>query len=241
MKNITLAIGTHNRLEYTKRTVNSILRNTRIKYNLIIVDDNSTDGTIEYLKELDRLPQVSIYLQDSCGWICRTFNLKRKYACSKKTEFIMLLDNDIEVRPGWIGKAISAYRILQRGWKGKPVSILKLFNRGEKSYKEIYNIEGCRFARTNNAGGVGWLMETRLARQNLEHDLNNKIELGFGLGSNYIDNRNYRTRLSEQGFEDVLVLLEYPSLIDHIGIDGVHTNTKSCPRGARTPKDYWKF
>lgn len=241
MKTVTIAIGTYNRLKYTVRTVTSILTNTKIPYNMIIVDDNSDDGTKEYLEKLKSYSHIDIINKESNTWICHVFNLKRYYACQKNTEFIMLLDNDVEVQPGWLGKTISAYRILQRNWKGKPLSILKAFNRGEKVYNERYKYEGVRFARTNKAGGVGWLMESRVARLNIEIDLKNKIDLGYGLGINYIDNRNYRERLKRQGFESVLVLLEYPSLIDHIGEVGVHTNSKHYPRGAQTSSDYTSF
>ena len=47
----TLMIVTYNRLELTKRTFEKALSNAGCSYNLIIVDNNSEDDTVFWLKE----------------------------------------------------------------------------------------------------------------------------------------------------------------------------------------------
>ena len=46
----TLAIVTWNRLEYTKKLLDSLLRYTHLPHEFLIVDNASTDGTVEFLQ-----------------------------------------------------------------------------------------------------------------------------------------------------------------------------------------------
>jgi hypothetical protein len=43
-----------NQVEYTRQCLESVLRHTRPPYELLLVDNGSTDGTAEYLRELDQ-------------------------------------------------------------------------------------------------------------------------------------------------------------------------------------------
>jgi glycosyltransferase involved in cell wall biosynthesis len=52
MNELTLILLTYNRLAYLKKTVQSCIDQTNKKFNLIIVDNSSTDGTDEFLREL---------------------------------------------------------------------------------------------------------------------------------------------------------------------------------------------
>jgi len=55
---VTIIIPTFNRLELLKRAIASIEAQTYTNYELIIVDDASNDGTLEYLMTLDHLTLV---------------------------------------------------------------------------------------------------------------------------------------------------------------------------------------
>ena len=46
----SIVILAHNQLEYTKKCIESIFAHTREPFELIVVDNGSTDGTVEYLK-----------------------------------------------------------------------------------------------------------------------------------------------------------------------------------------------
>ena len=45
-----------NELEYTRQCLESVLRWTRPPYELILVDNGSTDGTLEYLRSIEGPP-----------------------------------------------------------------------------------------------------------------------------------------------------------------------------------------
>jgi len=94
-----------NNLEYTKEAVRSILDYTDIPYELIIIDNNSTDGTVEWLKEL----RNEMYIKD--GYIhtiiSNTENKGFPAAVNQGIKiavgnFICILNNDIIVTDGWL-------------------------------------------------------------------------------------------------------------------------------------------
>ena len=63
VNNLIFAITTYNRINFLKKTINTWYETINKKYSwtLIIADDNSTDGTFEYIQNLV-LEGVKIYL-----------------------------------------------------------------------------------------------------------------------------------------------------------------------------------
>jgi len=52
MQDIDIIVVTYNRLEFTKKTLESIFSRTKLPYRLIVIDNASTDGTREFLNKL---------------------------------------------------------------------------------------------------------------------------------------------------------------------------------------------
>lgn len=52
MADISIVVGTYNRLEHITRCVQSVVRETKRSYRLYVTDAGSTDGTVEYLKSV---------------------------------------------------------------------------------------------------------------------------------------------------------------------------------------------
>jgi len=97
----SIIVLTFNALKYTKKCLESILKNTPDNYELIFVDNASTDGTIEWLKEVEKekkgFPIKFIYNKENKGVAGG-----RNQACEIATgEFISFIDNDTEVQKGW--------------------------------------------------------------------------------------------------------------------------------------------
>lgn len=55
----SIIILTYNQLKYTKLCIESIKTWTRSPYELILVDNGSTDGTVEYLKSIDNAKLIT--------------------------------------------------------------------------------------------------------------------------------------------------------------------------------------
>lgn len=62
---VSICIPTYNRKGYLRETLDSILAQTYKDYEIVIVDDGSTDGTVDMIKEL-RVPIV-YYWQENSG------------------------------------------------------------------------------------------------------------------------------------------------------------------------------
>lgn len=96
----SIIILTQNSLRYTKECIDNILAYTKNKYELIIVDNASTDGTVQYLKSLENVTLI-------------TNNSNRGFSggCNQgfheaNGEFIVLLNNDTIVTEGWLSNLI---------------------------------------------------------------------------------------------------------------------------------------
>jgi GT2 family glycosyltransferase len=103
---IDIIMPTYNRFRETKRTINNLLKNLKIKFNLIIVDNNSLDGTKEYLEDLanKHTNLKLILLKENLGGSgARIEGLKHV-----QNEYVAFLDNDIITMPFYFENLINA-------------------------------------------------------------------------------------------------------------------------------------
>lgn len=93
----SIIILTINKLEYTKLCIESIRKFTpKDKYEIIVVDNNSTDGTVQWLKSQN---DIKVIFNKTNEGFPKGCNQGIKIA---KGESILLLNNDIIVTPSWI-------------------------------------------------------------------------------------------------------------------------------------------
>ncbi|MEW8959496.1 MAG: glycosyltransferase, partial [Moorella sp. (in: firmicutes)] len=106
----SIIILTHNNIHFTRLCVDSIYRNTLWpNFELIIVDNASTDGTREYLKELvQQHSNIRLILNEHNEGFARANNQGIRASTGK---YIVLLNNDTIVTRGWLGRLI---RYLER-------------------------------------------------------------------------------------------------------------------------------
>ena len=93
---VSAIITTHNRLELLIKAINSVLNQTYENIELIIVDDNSTDGTRTYIQKLllenKDISYIYISPDDSKGG-----NYARNLGINAASgEYIAFLDDDDE-------------------------------------------------------------------------------------------------------------------------------------------------
>ncbi|GAH87564.1 unnamed protein product, partial [marine sediment metagenome] len=137
---IPILMITWNRFEYTKQAINAILKNTENPFKLIIIDNNSTDGTKKYLKGLkDKRIQI-IYLEKNTGLVPPMNMFFRKFSLHR---YVAKVDNDTIVSKDWLSKlkevldeypffAVEANHYLMLSYKIKT---------NEEFYKHLFKID----------------------------------------------------------------------------------------------------
>ena len=111
---------THNQLEYTKKFIESIFTHTKEPFELIVVDNGSTDGTVEYLEtefegqrseDEGRKSEIGeqraevriIKNKENLGFAAGN----NQGMAAARGNYILLMNNDIVVTPGWLERMIS--------------------------------------------------------------------------------------------------------------------------------------
>lgn len=93
----SIVILTYNQLEYTKLCIESIRKFTpKDKYELIVVDNNSSDGTVLWLKEQN---DIRIILNRKNYGVAKGYNQGIQKSIGDN---ILLLNNDVIVTPNWL-------------------------------------------------------------------------------------------------------------------------------------------
>lgn len=100
---LDILLLTYNNLENTKRCIKALYDNT-LNFSLTILDNASTDGTIDYLKDIATFNMnITLELQDENLGIVKGRNYLYKISnkISPSTDYIMFLDNDQFVNANW--------------------------------------------------------------------------------------------------------------------------------------------
>jgi GT2 family glycosyltransferase/glycosyltransferase involved in cell wall biosynthesis len=102
---VSIVVLTYNNLHLTRLCIESLYRSTVWpNWELIVVDNASTDGTREYLQELARCrDNVRIFLNERNEGFARGNNRGIQAATG---EYIVLLNNDTIVTRGWLGRLV---------------------------------------------------------------------------------------------------------------------------------------
>lgn len=105
----SIVVLTFEQLEYTKLCLASILEWTAYpNYELIVVDNASTDGTADYLRELAaKHPQMKVILNKTNLGFASGNNVGLRAATG---DYLVLLNNDTIVPRGWISRFLAHFR-----------------------------------------------------------------------------------------------------------------------------------
>jgi len=110
MQPVPIIYLTFNRLNYTMHSLGSIINNIILPTEIIVIDNGSTDGTVEFLKLMkDKGHIQTLILNDENKGIAEAKN-QGLQVIKSKSKYIVITDNDIVV-PFLRPKCILTYMI----------------------------------------------------------------------------------------------------------------------------------
>jgi GT2 family glycosyltransferase len=100
---LIVAIATYNGREMLEIVLPSLRRQTLRGFRVVVVDDASSDGTVEWLAEL--WPEVEVVAHARNRGVTAALN-----SCLRAgpSEFVALLNNDLELHPDCLGELLAA-------------------------------------------------------------------------------------------------------------------------------------
>lgn len=105
-KIVSIIMLTWNALDYTKKCVNSIQHHTSYPHEIIFVDNASSDGTVEYLRNLvkEHSNYKLIENKENRGFAAGN----NQGAAVASGEYVCLLNNDVLVSAGWLESLVES-------------------------------------------------------------------------------------------------------------------------------------
>ena len=97
MGSVTVVIPNYNGMKFLGPCLDSLRKQTMKEFDIIVVDDASEDGSVDYIRE--NYPEVKVIERESNGGFCRTANTGVRAASS---DYVLLLNNDTVAEPGFV-------------------------------------------------------------------------------------------------------------------------------------------
>ena len=100
---VSVLVLNYNGKEYLKECFDSLLQGTYAAVEILLIDNNSTDDSIQFTRE--NYKQVKIVQTHANNGYSRAYNIAFKHASGK---YYVLLNNDIQVHPDWLHPLVTA-------------------------------------------------------------------------------------------------------------------------------------
>lgn len=130
---VDVVIPTYNGRQYLDGCLRALRRQTFGDFAILVVDDGSTDGTVEFVGE--RYPEARVVRLPRNSGLARACNVG---VAATSAEFVALLNNDTEPEPGWLGALVAALDAAPRA--GSAASKLLLFDRRDTLHSAGDNV-----------------------------------------------------------------------------------------------------
>jgi glycosyltransferase involved in cell wall biosynthesis len=94
----SVVMNAYNSAATLPRAMESVLRQERADFELVVVDDGSTDGTAGVLAAYRDAPRVRLFRQENRGCAAS----RQAGIVEARGEYVVFLDSDDEAVPGWL-------------------------------------------------------------------------------------------------------------------------------------------
>ena len=156
---VSIIIQGFNRLEKTRRCVESVLKYTRtVDYELILIDNGSTDGTLRYFKSVSHQKKRIIHITKNVGAAYPSTVL----SLIDMGKFICIINNDLIVTTRWLENLLVCMKSDSRIGMVTPVSNnVSSFQNVEFPYSSYEEMQK-KAARLNQSDPRKWEDRLRL-------------------------------------------------------------------------------
>ncbi|MCX7642572.1 MAG: glycosyltransferase [Armatimonadetes bacterium] len=211
---VSIIVLNWNNLPYLRRCVESVLAHTRPPFELIIVDNGSTDGSLRYLRDLaSQHRNVRIVLNE------RNIGAPAGRNCGLSVaegDFVVFLDSDTVVTEGWLDRLLRWMEIDPTIGMIGPVSNFASGQQIQVNYRNLKEMHEFAHLWCARNCGSGWEMPTLISfcvliRRSVI-DAIGGMDTGFGLIMN--EDIDYALRARVVGFRCWLAL---DSFVHHYG------------------------
>jgi glycosyltransferase involved in cell wall biosynthesis len=103
---LTIIVPTYNRLPYLKNAINSVFHQVYRRFQLIVVDDGSTDGTEDYVHSLNNQENLRYLRIPHCGMPGKVRNAGVRLTTG---EYLAFLDSDDRWKPEKLARQITYF------------------------------------------------------------------------------------------------------------------------------------
>ena len=122
---------TYNNLHYTKKYIESLYKNTK-DFELILVDNGSTDGTVDYIKSLPYNNIKLIINEENLGYA----KGNNQGIAAAEGEYIGFLNNDILLPSNWFDEIEKVFIAEEKAGFVSPIELNpKIQNVNEHNYQ----------------------------------------------------------------------------------------------------------
>lgn len=108
---ISIVVPVHNREEFTQECLSCLIAQTYRDFQIIVVDDGSTDGTSEMIRR--EFADVVVLTGDGNLWWTEATNWGVRYALQHQNRqvenFVLTLNDDTRVKPDYLQTMLDAY------------------------------------------------------------------------------------------------------------------------------------
>lgn len=147
MKKVTIIIPNYNGLQFMEPCMAALERQTCQDFDVLVVDNGSEDGSVEWLKE-HGVP--AIFLADNTGF-SGAVNVGIQ---AVKTPYVILLNNDTEAEAGYVEQLLKAIESSPRIFSVSP-KMIQMYHRDlMDDAGDMYSLMGWAYQR-----GVGQEVE----------------------------------------------------------------------------------
>ena len=142
MREVSIVIPNYNGMEYMQTCLDSLMSQTYGRLPIIVVDNGSTDGSLEFVREA--YPQVEVIAFPENTGFCYAVNTGIK---ATKTPYIILLNNDTEAAPDFVEKLLDGIKERKKAFSCA-AKMIQFKNRSLlDDVGNFYNALGWAFAR----------------------------------------------------------------------------------------------